>query len=115
MKIIKPTNTNLLQNEEGFLRRLILKGSRRANTILLFSLSSLLLAAGGPGVKAAFSGREASFTENKGQVKDQNQHARPDVLFSGEVAGMSYHLLGNGISYQFNDPRNKQQKVYRLD
>jgi hypothetical protein len=43
-----------------------------------------------------------SFTENKGQVSDQNHKPRPDVLYSGSVNGMVYHLRNNGISYQLN-------------
>ena len=46
-----------------------------------------------------------SFTENKGQVVDQNYHARPDVLFGGQNKGLTFHLRNNGISYQ----------LYRVD
>lgn len=45
---------------------------------------------------------ELVFTENKGQVTDQNQKARPDVLFSGTNDGLVYHLRNNGVSYQLN-------------
>jgi hypothetical protein len=41
-----------------------------------------------------------SFTENKGQVSDQNGLARPDVLYSGNTGQMIFHLRKNGISYQ---------------
>ncbi len=40
------------------------------------------------------------FTENKGQVHDQNYKSRPDVLFSGTNGNLSFHLKNNGISYQ---------------
>ncbi|MBI3520282.1 MAG: T9SS type A sorting domain-containing protein, partial [Bacteroidetes bacterium] len=43
-----------------------------------------------------------SFTENKGQVHDQNYKARPDVLFSGTDGQLIFHLKNNGISYQLN-------------
>lgn len=42
------------------------------------------------------------FTENKGQVIDQFNNVRPDVLFSGKVNGMVYHLRNNGVSYQLS-------------
>jgi len=41
-----------------------------------------------------------SFTENKGQVKDQNWQPRPDVIFSGNSGNMIYHMRTDGISYQ---------------
>jgi hypothetical protein len=43
-----------------------------------------------------------AFTENKGQVHDQNYKARPDVLFSGSDGKMVFHLKNNGISYQLH-------------
>lgn len=43
-----------------------------------------------------------NFKENKGQVCDQFYKPRPDVLFSGQNNGLTYHLLNNGISYQLN-------------
>ncbi|MCC6373112.1 MAG: gliding motility-associated C-terminal domain-containing protein [Bacteroidia bacterium] len=43
-----------------------------------------------------------SFTENKGQVYDQNNQSRPDVLFGGQSNGLVFHLRKNGISYQLN-------------
>jgi len=42
------------------------------------------------------------FTENKGQVSDQNYKPRPDVLFGGTANDMAFHLRNNGISYQLN-------------
>jgi hypothetical protein len=41
-----------------------------------------------------------SFTENKGQVCDQNYLPRPDVLFSGSDSRLVYHIKNKGISYQ---------------
>lgn len=40
------------------------------------------------------------FTENKGQVFDQFNKSRRDVLFGGIDGPLSFHLLQNGISYQ---------------
>lgn len=72
-----------------------------------------------------------AFTENKGQVVDQNYNARPDVLFGGQNKGLTFHLRNNGISYQLNridswkeeedhktkEKRKKvdQQTIYRID
>ena len=72
-----------------------------------------------------------SFTENKGQVHDQNHKARPDVLFSGADRNLVFHLKNNGISYQLNrvdswkeikDERTSEKRkeidkstIYRLD
>ncbi len=71
------------------------------------------------------------FTENKGQIVDQNYDARPDVLFGGQSNGLAFHLRKNGISYQLNRidkwkeedvPTTKekskvieQQTIYRID
>ena len=41
-----------------------------------------------------------SFTENKGQISDQNYNPRPDVLFSGEANGLQFHIRKDGVSYQ---------------
>ena len=43
-----------------------------------------------------------SFTENKGQISDQNNKARPDVLFGGVAGNMVFHLRNDGISYQLS-------------
>ncbi len=72
-----------------------------------------------------------NFTENKGQVHDQNYKARPDVLFSGTDGKLTFHLKNNGISYQLNridsykeeeDFKTKQKRkvvdqttIYRID
>jgi hypothetical protein len=72
-----------------------------------------------------------SFTENKGQIVDQNFQKREDVLFGGQSNGMTFHLRTSGISYQLyrvdktkneTDPVTKkvmsvieQQTIYRID
>ena len=43
-----------------------------------------------------------SFTQNKGQIHDQNYKSRPDVLFGGSDGNLVFHLKNNGISYQLN-------------
>lgn len=40
------------------------------------------------------------FKENKGQVHDQYNNPRTDVLFSGESKGLIYHLKNDGLHYQ---------------
>ena len=45
------------------------------------------------------------FTENKGQVYDQNYKARPDVLFGVMAGNMAVHIKNTGVSYQ----------LYRVD
>ncbi len=72
-----------------------------------------------------------SFTENKGQVYDQNYKARPDVLYSVMAGNMAVHIKKTGVSYQLYmihsykeviDERTKkttkeidQQSIYRID
>ena len=41
-----------------------------------------------------------AFMENKGQVHDQNQKNRPDVLYSVMAGNMVVHIKNNGVSYQ---------------
>lgn len=40
------------------------------------------------------------FTENKGQVHDQNYRPRPDVLYNVMTGNMAVHIKKNGVSYQ---------------
>ena len=72
-----------------------------------------------------------SFTENKGQVYDQNYKPRPDVLFGSMTGNMAVHIKNNGVSYQLYkvnsykevvDEKTKEkhneidkQTVYRVD
>ena len=74
-----------------------------------------------------------SFKENKGQVHDQNNNVRRDILFSGMAGPMAFHLKNNGISYQLyktlswkeiEDPKNHTPlktkvsdniSIYRVD
>lgn len=43
-----------------------------------------------------------SFEENMGQMKDQFDNLRPDVLYYGNTNGMNYYLKNGGLSYQFS-------------
>jgi len=45
-------------------------------------------------------GSSVSFTENKGQISDQDYNPRPDVLFSGSAGGLDFYIREDGISYQ---------------
>lgn len=47
-------------------------------------------------------GGSFGFTENKGQVNNQNREPRPDVLYGGKLNGLVFHLRKNGISYQLS-------------
>ena len=51
-----------------------------------------------------------SFTENKGQVSDQNYNPRPDVLFSGVANGLTFHIRKDGVSYQTSRVDSWKQK-----
>ncbi len=58
-----------------------------------------------PGVNANTVINQAphiTFEENRGQVKDQFNNPRPDVLFAGSATGLDFHLFNNGISYQLS-------------
>ena len=64
---------------------------------------------------------QVTFTENKGQVGDQNRKPRPDVLFGGSVNGLIYHLRKTGISYQLEkvatwkkDPYSEENVALRV-
>lgn len=40
------------------------------------------------------------FTENKGQVHDQNLLPRPDILFGAKDGELNFHIRNSGLSYQ---------------
>ena len=79
----------------------------KINSLILFILlTGENLLAGEPlypkGFEPKQQNQSITFTENKGQVSDQNNKPRPDVLFGGNANGMVFHLRNNGISYQLN-------------
>ena len=67
---------------------------------IAFILLTFTLSAKGDLDKFSTKSNTITFTENKGQVSDQNYKPRPDVLFSGEANGMVFHLRNDGVSYQ---------------
>ncbi len=95
--------------------------------LFLSVLATLGLQAG----RLAEKPEKISFTENKGQVSDQNNKPRPDVLYSGNAGDMTFHLRNGGLSYQFTkidswkeeeDPKTRKKTktpefstIYRLD
>ena len=73
--------------------------------IFLILLSTSIFANKTPNFPKGFSPKTnsaISFTENKGQIHDQNYKSRPDVLFGGSDGNLVFHLKNNGISYQLN-------------
>lgn len=68
------------------------------STVALFvsMLSGLNASSGSKGPNTIF------FTENKGQVCDQNFSPRPDVLFNGCMNDVNYYLTSSGVSYQLS-------------
>ncbi len=67
---------------------------------LLLLTSPFYCHAGKPSEEVKSNRSLISFTENKGQVSDQNYVARPDVLFCGTDGKMDFHIRNNGVSYQ---------------
>jgi hypothetical protein len=45
-------------------------------------------------------GHQPLFRENRGQLVDQHQQSRSDILFYGQTGELSYFLKKDGISYQ---------------
>lgn len=67
-----------------------------------------------PAIIHASNTQALRFQQNKGQISDQHMHARPDVLFSGNDAGLVFHLKAQGVSYQLNKYTNKSQTEDKL-
>ena len=82
------------------------KHSAKPSAIIFFILlSTSIFANKTPNYPNGFSPKTnsaISFTENKGQIHDQNYKSRPDVLFGGSDGNLVFHLKNNGISYQLN-------------
>lgn len=82
-------------------------------TTTLFLGSLLLLSTAG------FAQKEnpLSFTENKGQIGDQNFKPRPDVLFYGAAGDGQFLLRNSGISYQLfsvDEWREQKNKFHQM-
>ncbi len=106
---------------------------RRTSILLVLPIS--LLAQNGNKQWRNFDSKESKqsilFTENKGQVYDQNYAPRPDVLFSAMTGKLAFHLKTTRVSYQLQrvdkwkevenlKTRTKhqeidQQTIYRID
>jgi len=56
--------------------------------------------------------RQFSFSENNGQIHDQNFNIRNDVLFSGCLTNMNFHIRNNGISYQHKKASKNESALY---
>ena len=87
--------------------------------VLLTTTSNFTIADKGNKYPDGFKPKEQkaiSFTENKGQVHDQNNNARPDILFGGTDGNLVFHLKRNGISYQLGRIDSwKKDKSLTLD
>ena len=84
-------------------------------------------------IEAPYSKTKLAFKENKGQISDQYNKSRPDVLFTGNVGDLAFQMKKDGISYQFcevnkwsensraksvsskNIKRPEQSTLYRID
>lgn len=76
-------------------------------THLFLTLTSLIF------VQTGFAQQVESpifFRENKGQVINQYSNARPDVLFSGNAGGLTFHLLEDGVQYQITRIIDSEKK-----
>jgi hypothetical protein len=77
------------------------------NSTLLFIFMSHMMCFGQSFSAAVATTNEQNktlglFEENKGQVRDQNQQPRADVMYYGSMDGMHYYLRNKGISYQLS-------------
>ncbi|MBI2271833.1 MAG: PKD domain-containing protein [Bacteroidetes bacterium] len=58
------------------------------------------------------AGNGMMFTENRGQVVDQKQHQRPDILFKGSGGGADVYLRKTGVSYVLS---NMGEVMHEID
>jgi hypothetical protein len=77
----------------------------------------LLLSSLGASAKETDSKNAPLFTENKGQLTDQDHKLRPDISYYGQSDGLSYFFKANGISYQLHEKGKKENEyqVSRID
>ncbi len=88
------------------------------NTVHLFKSLSLFLFIFS-NITAAFSQEEfdrfevnqSGFIENLGQIRDQNNRPRTDVLYSYSSGDMSFHVKKTGISYQLHSTKDWNKEV----
>lgn len=74
-------------------------------------LLSAAMQAGAPVIKDLPKSNQLAFTENKGQVHDQNSQSRPDVLFGAKKGNLNFHFFKDGISYQFSKVTFSKDKL----
>jgi hypothetical protein len=114
-----------------FLVSIFLGGSLFAQTAAKTDQSNSLLKKFNEEAKQHAEAPPISFMENKGQIHDQNDKPRPDVLFGAMAGNMAFHLKTTGVSYQLTrvnsykeveDPKTNlmrneidQQTIYRVD
>ena len=80
---------------------------RIISCIIVAALFSISLFAGPNVVNTPQQRAPLSFIENKGQVRDQDRNARPDIQFQLKAAGGLSIFVGNGaIHYQFSKADN---------
>ena len=70
--------------------------------IITFGLARVIVAQNEQNYICTKTNSRLSFTENKGQIHDQNYNPRPDILFAGGDGNFVFHLKNNGISCQLN-------------
>ncbi|MCX7607134.1 MAG: gliding motility-associated C-terminal domain-containing protein [Bacteroidia bacterium] len=66
-------------------------------------------------LKGELSPKRVYFRENKGQVRDQYWRPRWDVLYSGQLGSLVYHLRGDGYSYQLVRVEGVSEGVEGID
>ena len=87
----------------------------RSYLILFMLLTSSLFAFNSDSNKT--SSTKVFFRENKGQIHDQNFNPRKDILYSGNVGGMTFHLKQDGLHYQLSriDEWKEEEKSDSFD
>lgn len=77
----------------------------------------LLLTSLGASAKETVNNGTPLFTENKGQLTDQDRNPRPDISYYGRSDGLSYFFKATGISYQLYEKGKKENQfqVSRID
>ena len=69
----------------------------------------------GISVYASNNSPEYSFTENKGQIKDDKGIPHPEILFTGQADGYDIYLRSSGWSYILKSIDSVAYKSHRID
>jgi len=51
------------------------------------------------------------FTENRGQVRDDQGNARPDILYTASVSGATVYFRKDAVSYVFHEASNENKSA----